>query len=194
MELHRSDSYTVTPIKYLTNSTGKVRSGAVGAKAGKCFHEDGGSNAVFEPLEYVSSLNSTLPFLNLVYKYLLLQTDEVQLICGDKIVMGPTYKVVSCDCAKNKALKTFDEWCEYCRCEQCGGKNIVFGSNGRPATGPEFTLHIDLVLWVLLLLLVYYLLVKHDHQIYKTLLCTGILSAVFYVRGFFSKSELTFKP
>lgn len=125
--------------------------------------------------------------------YCIPQSDELVLVHGDKIVVGPTYKVIFCDCAKNKALKSFDEWCEYCRCEKCGGKNIVFGNDGRPASGPQFTLHLDLVVWLGLLVVLYYLLTHHDHQIYKAFLATGVVSGIFYVRTFFTKSEITFK-
>ncbi len=113
------------------------------------------------------------------------------MICGDKIVLGPTYKVISCDCAKNRTLKSFDEWCEYCRCEKCGGKNIVFGKDGRPAAGPQLTINLDLIVWLLLQLVIYYVAVFHDFQIYKATLATGVVAGILYIRSCFTNSEIT---
>ncbi len=36
--------------------------------------------------------------------------------------MGPAYKVVSCNCSLDKNLQSYSEWCEWCRCVECGGK------------------------------------------------------------------------
>jgi hypothetical protein len=38
--------------------------------------------------------------------------------------MGPTYRVISCACYKDRKLKNISEWCEWCRCSHCGGKSI----------------------------------------------------------------------
>jgi hypothetical protein len=40
------------------------------------------------------------------------------------VIMGSTYKVVSCACAKDRSLADESEWCSWCRCRTCGGKHL----------------------------------------------------------------------
>lgn len=40
------------------------------------------------------------------------------------VLLGPTYRVVHCSCATNRKLKFQSEWCEWCLCRKCGGKNL----------------------------------------------------------------------
>lgn len=40
------------------------------------------------------------------------------------VVLGSTYRVVSCNCAKDPTLADISEWCAWCRCRKCGGKHL----------------------------------------------------------------------
>lgn len=40
------------------------------------------------------------------------------------VVLGSTYRVVSCNCAKDTTLADITEWCAWCRCRKCGGKHL----------------------------------------------------------------------
>jgi hypothetical protein len=48
--------------------------------------------------------------------------EKVQVAEG--VVLGSTYRVVSCDCARDKSLVDQSEWCGWCRCRKCGGKHL----------------------------------------------------------------------
>lgn len=43
---------------------------------------------------------------------------------ADGVVLGSTYRVVSCNCAHDKSLQDVSEWCGWCRCRKCGGKHL----------------------------------------------------------------------
>ena len=47
------------------------------------------------------------------------------------VLLGPSLRVVSCNCSLNKKLKSFGEWCEWCRCNKCGGKVISSSMRAR---------------------------------------------------------------
>ena len=40
------------------------------------------------------------------------------------VILGTTYRVVSCACAKDYRLKDPTEWCSFCQCKFCGGKEL----------------------------------------------------------------------
>jgi hypothetical protein len=42
--------------------------------------------------------------------------------------MGSTYKVVSCNCAKDNSLSEIADWCSWCKCRNCGGKHLPASS------------------------------------------------------------------
>ena len=43
---------------------------------------------------------------------------------ADGVVLGSTYRVVSCNCAKDRTLADQTEFCSWCRCRKCGGKHL----------------------------------------------------------------------
>lgn len=43
---------------------------------------------------------------------------------ADGVVLGSTYRVVSCRCARDPSLADQAEWCAWCRCRKCGGKHL----------------------------------------------------------------------
>ena len=56
---------------------------------------------------------------------LLLLTQGVEKVqVADGVVLGSTYRVVSCNCAKDRSLADQTEYCTWCRCRRCGGKNL----------------------------------------------------------------------
>jgi hypothetical protein len=47
------------------------------------------------------------------------------------VLLGPNYYVVSCKCYLDKSLtKGRLEWCEWCRCPECGGKQNKTNERG----------------------------------------------------------------
>lgn len=40
------------------------------------------------------------------------------------VLLGCTYRVVHCECFRDKWLKDASEWCEFCLCQRCGMKNL----------------------------------------------------------------------
>jgi hypothetical protein len=48
--------------------------------------------------------------------------EKVEVAKG--VVLGSTYRVVSCNCAKDVSLADQTEFCSYCRCRKCGGKHL----------------------------------------------------------------------
>jgi hypothetical protein len=43
--------------------------------------------------------------------------------------MGTTYRVIYCSCSTDLTLKEQIEWCPWCLCRKCGGKNLPFKTN-----------------------------------------------------------------
>lgn len=48
--------------------------------------------------------------------------EKVDVAAG--VILGSTYRVVSCNCAKDRTLADLSEWCAWCRCRKCGGKHL----------------------------------------------------------------------
>jgi len=84
-----------------------VNSGANG-----CVHEDGGKNAIFEQITVDE------------------QGQEVQTVAPN-VTLGSTYKVISCNCARDTSLTEIAEWCSWCKCRKCGGKHLPAASKAR---------------------------------------------------------------
>jgi len=40
------------------------------------------------------------------------------------VLLGCTYRVVHCECFRDKRLKDTSDWCEFCLCPRCGMKNL----------------------------------------------------------------------
>ena len=53
------------------------------------------------------------------------------------MVLGSTYRVISCACSKDRRLKDEEQWCSFCRCKFCGGKGRYQENEGGP-WGPGF--------------------------------------------------------
>ncbi len=59
--------------------------------------------------------------------------------------LGPTYRVVHCDCAKNPKLKFQSEWCEWCLCRKCGGKHLPKEQNYSRSSADGVDFSVDLI-------------------------------------------------
>ena len=93
--------------------------------------------------------------------------------------MGAAYKVVSCNCSLNKALQSHGEWCEWCRCENCGGKVLPRMTNSPSRTLNMPDLSSDLIVLVAVLTIaVMGSMYAHDHA-YKNIYIMGFVSLSF---------------
>ncbi len=124
-----------------TNSTTGVFSAfalsGIRSSSADCIHEDGGERAIFEKID--SSVSGE---------------EKAEQIAAN-VTLGPTYRVVHCDCAKNPKLQFQSEWCQWCQCRKCGGKHLPkqkdYSSYSTP-DGKDFS--VDLIIPVALLGLV----------------------------------------
>lgn len=107
------------------------------------------------------------------------------------MIIGCTHRVIWCDCSKNHTLKTFDEWCEWCKCENCGGKNGTFINRYQPPT--PFAINLDglvvLAMYAIAGILIYY---SRQQQLYVILYAIAGVSTILLLRSFFTKHEITF--
>lgn len=101
--------------------------------------------------------------------------------------MGPLYKVVSCACARDKKLKDKMEWCEYCICRKCGGKNLPVdkadggeGSRARPRTYNDSSA--DLFLFIGLLISTVGVVVYAGESLYRHLYLMGAVCLLYSLR------------
>ncbi len=67
-----------------------------------------------------------------MWYFTVLSLQGVVTLVKDKVLLGPAYIVVSCNCSLNTALKNSAEWCEWCKCAKCGGKLL-------PKSAKDFT-------------------------------------------------------
>ncbi len=95
------------------------------------------------------------------------------------------YRVVWCNCRSNPALKTSNEWCEWCRCPKCGSSKKY-----APNVTEEVKLNIDLVLVVLCLFVIGYVLWQGEHKLYLIPYGIGAIALFFYIRSFFSNGTI----
>jgi hypothetical protein len=89
-----------------------VSASSSSSSSSTCVHEDGGKFALFEEV----------------------QEKEQAVAVSPGVVLGATYRVVACACHADKTLKFQSEWCEFCQCRKCGGKNLPrddFGADGK---------------------------------------------------------------
>lgn len=84
-------------------------------------HEDGGKMAVYESNREVRAFIS--PFTRPSY-FISILSQGVQSYNKGSVLLGPAYIVVACNCSLDSSLKAYSEWCEWCRCDSCGGKVI----------------------------------------------------------------------
>ena len=94
-----------------------------------CMHEDGGPNAVFEQCDINKSNIPKSPSSNgNGISNVTNDGNNVNRSNKSQVLVGSTYRVVSCACWKVKALKANPaEWCEWCRCRHCGVKVMPKG-------------------------------------------------------------------
>eukprot|EP01038_Epipyxis_sp_PR26KG_P004655 gene4655-6542_t len=76
-----------------------------GSKNSSCVHEDGGKDSIFEKVDAISQ-----------------GLEYVEVTPG--VILGSTYRVIYCNCVNDKSLKDRREYCEWCQCRKCGGKNL----------------------------------------------------------------------
>lgn len=88
-------------ISYPTSSSSDV---SILVDDNSCIHEDGGKDAVYEEI--------------------IVDEDDKQIVVFPNVIMGATFRVISCNCSKNVRLKLQSDWCEWCLCRKCGGKNL----------------------------------------------------------------------
>jgi len=96
-----------------------------------CIHEDGGTHAIFESLipsnqSTVSSSSSSSPSSS-SSSTSSITTLPIAEEVAPGVYMGPTYRVLSCNCASDK--RDVNDWCSWCKCRRCGGKNLSNWSN-----------------------------------------------------------------
>jgi hypothetical protein len=155
-----------------------------------CFHEDGGVNAILEEVDVDVQVSVVVLFIHSkkFYSFFPLQTVKV---VGNKnsIIVGCTHRVIWCDCPKNVSLQTFNDWCEWCKCENCGGKNGTFVNRYEHT---PFSINLDalvaLAMYVVAGVLIYY----SRQQLYVILYTIAGVSAILLIRTLFTKHEITF--
>lgn len=47
------------------------------------------------------------------------------------VTLGSTYRVISCNCARDASLTEISDWCSWCKCRKCGGKHLPASSKMR---------------------------------------------------------------
>ena len=60
---------------------------------------------------------------------------RTQRIVSPGVVLGATFRVVACACPLDPQLRYSSEWCEFCQCRKCGGKNLPKGTFASDGTG-----------------------------------------------------------
>ena len=60
---------------------------------------------------------------------------RMQRIVSPGVVLGATFRVVACACPLDPQLRYSSEWCEFCQCRKCGGKNLPKGTFASDGTG-----------------------------------------------------------
>jgi hypothetical protein len=128
-----------------------------------CIHEDGGKDAIYE--EIIGN------------------EDDQITICPD-VVMGSTFRVISCNCSKNLRLKLQSEWCEWCLCRKCGGKNLpkVHHDFINPQTMSDFSM--NLVLFFSLIIVSLSTFVYTIDHPYKHLYIFSAVASMHLLRDF----------
>ena len=118
--------------------------------------------------------------------YLLINQDAVPIDKARAVLLGPTYYVVSCRCySDQKLLKGRVEWCDWCRCPDCGGKQ---NRNQQADTfGNIFAmipdLNAELGLALVLIGVSVWSFIYVDGFLYRVSHCIGLLSAAFCAHG-----------
>jgi len=62
---------------------------------------------------------------------------RAQRIVSPGVVLGATFRVVACACPLDPLLRYSSEWCEFCQCRKCGGKNLPKGTFASDGSGLE---------------------------------------------------------
>lgn len=60
---------------------------------------------------------------------------RTQRIVSPGVVLGATFRVVACACPLDPLLRYSSEWCEFCQCRKCGGKNLPKGTFASDGSG-----------------------------------------------------------
>lgn len=95
----------------------------------QCLHEDGGKCSVYQ---------------------------RVYTEADGDYYIGPSYKVIWCDCRRDKSLQHVEDWCEWCRCEKCSGQTLPsrFARANDLKPPGSLTINIDIALLLLLYVIV----------------------------------------
>ena len=97
-----------------------------------CCHEDGGRYAVFEEISEEMKPTVKVKVVDAKNEN---KNDTstsgskdvkapLSTMVSDGVILGSTYKVISCECYKDRKLKDTSQWCDFCKCERCGMKNV----------------------------------------------------------------------
>ncbi len=130
----------------------------------QCIHEDGGKYAVFE---YIKDADAAV--------------SEKCVAVAKGVTLGPTIRVVSCNCALDKALKKQADWCEWCLCRKCGGKNLPRQhSTDHTYGGEDFNAHFGYYLLLNVLMFSMFYFVKE--HFYKYTYVAGTVAVLSLVR------------
>jgi len=137
-------------------------SSASSSSSSTCVHEDGGKFALFEEVQ------------------------EKAVSVSPGVVLGATYRVVACACHADKTLKFQSEWCEFCQCRKCGGKNLPrddFGADGKGLSLEKlFEAPPDALLFVALILCAGAAWTYAYDVLHRHLLILGGVAGAFLVR------------
>lgn len=92
-------------------------------------------------------------------------------------------------------MKSFEEWCEFCKCENCGGKHIVRSrqSDSLYDRNNEFSINVDFVLWLIVTSVAGYVIVFSSDQLYINLYASGIVAGACYIRQCFSSDSISLR-
>lgn len=102
---------------------------------------------------------------------------------------GSFYRVVSCNCPRDPSLKSFLDWCEWCQCEDCGGRVIPAnlregggkGSSPRLVIMPDVTA--ELFLFIVVMVGVWWGSIYSYHTPFRQVhIIGGVLAAITGVR------------
>lgn len=138
-----TDDMLLLGIVSITNHLYNTCTGVNSGKNG-CVHEDGGKLAIFEQISHdeqvcaPAALSHWFCMNSIRYITHFFSHNTCHTVQGDEkrtvahnVTLGSTYKVVSCNCARDPSLSEVVEWCSWCKCRQCGGKHLPAASKMR---------------------------------------------------------------
>lgn len=91
--------------------------------------------------------------------------------------------MVKCYCPTNRAFKSADEWCEWCKCKKCGyGDLLQTKYNSNYSDKPR--LHLEMAVVVGLCFAMFYLNFWGNNKVYMIFYVTGVIFLALWLRLF----------